>query len=33
MAGGTIVESGTKALCRHYCESFDEVLSIIEANL
>jgi len=29
MSGGNIVESGTKALCDHYCESFDEVLRII----
>ena len=29
MAGGNIAESGTRALCQHFCESFDEVLSII----
>ena len=29
MAGGNITGSGTRALCQHYCESFDEVLAII----
>jgi beta-phosphoglucomutase-like phosphatase (HAD superfamily) len=29
MAGGNIAESGTRPLCQHFCESFDEVLSII----
>jgi beta-phosphoglucomutase-like phosphatase (HAD superfamily) len=29
MAGGNIAESGTRALCQHFCESFDEVLAII----
>ncbi len=29
MAGGNIVESGTRALCSHYCERFDEILKII----
>jgi hypothetical protein len=29
MAGGNIPESGTRPLCQHYCESFDEVLAII----
>jgi arylsulfatase A-like enzyme len=29
MAGGNIVESGTRALCSHYCERFDEALAII----
>jgi beta-phosphoglucomutase len=32
IGGGNIAESGTKALCEHYCESFDDILSIIEAN-
>ncbi len=27
--GGNIVESGTRELCTHYCETFDEVLGII----
>ena len=29
MAGGNIPESGTRPLCQHYCESFEEVLGII----
>jgi beta-phosphoglucomutase-like phosphatase (HAD superfamily) len=29
MAGGNIAGSGTRVLCQHFCESFDEVLSII----
>lgn len=29
MSGGNIIESGTKALCCHYCESFSEVLDLI----
>ncbi len=29
MGGGNIPESGTKALCQHYCESFAEVLDIM----
>jgi beta-phosphoglucomutase-like phosphatase (HAD superfamily) len=29
MAGGNIVESGTKALCKHFCNNFVEVLSAI----
>ncbi len=29
MAGGNIVESGTRDLCRHYCHSFEEVLEHI----
>ncbi|MHC4445351.1 MAG: HAD family hydrolase [Planctomycetota bacterium] len=28
--GGNIIESGTKELCYHYCETFDEVLKIIK---
>lgn len=27
--GGNIVESGTRALCQHYCEAFDEIMDII----
>ena len=26
-AGGNIIESGTKALCAHYCKDFGEILS------
>jgi len=29
MAGGNIDGSGTRPLCQHYCESFDDVLAII----
>jgi beta-phosphoglucomutase-like phosphatase (HAD superfamily) len=29
MAGGNIADSGTRPLCQHFCESFDEVLAII----
>ena len=29
MAGGNIVESGTKALCNHFCDDFVEVLNAI----
>jgi beta-phosphoglucomutase-like phosphatase (HAD superfamily) len=29
MAHGNIATSGTRPLCQHYCESFDEVLAII----
>jgi len=32
MAGGNIAESGTRPLCQHYCESFDEVLGIIRGE-
>jgi beta-phosphoglucomutase-like phosphatase (HAD superfamily) len=30
MTGGNIPESGTRALCQHYCERFSEVLDIIQ---
>ena len=30
IGGGNIVESGTKALCDHYCENFDEILKAIK---
>lgn len=30
LAEGNIIESGTKALCDHYCESFEEILNIIK---
>ncbi len=29
MAGGNIVESGTRALCDFYAETFDEVLRVV----
>ena len=29
LAGGNIVESGTKELCTYYCETFEEVLDIV----
>ncbi len=29
IAEGNIVQSGTKALCNHYCDTFDEILNII----
>ena len=32
MADGNILESGTKWLCEHYCESLDEVLQIIDGS-
>ncbi len=32
MTGGNIVESGTKALCNHFCDDFVEVLSAIRAS-
>ncbi|UCD29640.1 MAG: HAD family hydrolase, partial [Planctomycetota bacterium] len=28
-AGGNIIESGTRELCCHYCETFDDVLKIV----
>jgi len=31
LAGGNIEESGTRALCNHYCASLDEVLGVIQA--
>lgn len=30
MAGGNIVQSGVRALCSEYCESFNEVLAILQ---
>lgn len=30
MTGGNIIESGTRELCSHFCETFRDVLSIIE---
>jgi beta-phosphoglucomutase len=29
MAGGNIIESGTRALCDYYCETLDDVLSVV----
>jgi beta-phosphoglucomutase-like phosphatase (HAD superfamily) len=31
MAGGNIAESGTRPLCQHYCESFEQVFAIIRS--
>ena len=30
LAGGNVVESGTRALCHHFCSSLDEVLAILD---
>jgi beta-phosphoglucomutase len=30
IAGGNIIESGTRCLCNHYCQSFEEILNIIK---
>ena len=29
VSGGNVVESGTRALCEFYCESFEEALAVI----
>ncbi len=29
MAGGNIIESGTRALCDYYCETFEQVLAVV----
>jgi beta-phosphoglucomutase-like phosphatase (HAD superfamily) len=29
IAGGNILESGTRGLCNHYCQNFEEVLNVI----
>jgi beta-phosphoglucomutase len=29
MAGGNIIESGTRALCDYYCETFEQVLDVV----
>jgi beta-phosphoglucomutase-like phosphatase (HAD superfamily) len=29
LAGGNILESGTRFLCNHYCQTFEEILNII----
>jgi beta-phosphoglucomutase-like phosphatase (HAD superfamily) len=30
VAGGNILESGTRSLCNHYCQNFEEILDIIK---
>lgn len=30
IAGGNIIESGTKPLCNHYCDNFAEILKVIK---
>lgn len=30
IGGGNILESGTRGLCDHYCENFDEILKVIK---
>jgi beta-phosphoglucomutase-like phosphatase (HAD superfamily) len=32
LAGGNLIESGTRFLCSHYCQSFDEILEVIETR-
>mgnify|MGYP003319273070 CR=1 FL=1 len=32
-AGGNINSSGTRCMCGNYCESFDEILALIKANM
>jgi beta-phosphoglucomutase len=32
LAGGNLIESGTRALCSFYCETFDEVLRIVDGG-
>jgi beta-phosphoglucomutase-like phosphatase (HAD superfamily) len=31
-AGGNIIESGTRELCDHYCETFEEIYSILTSQ-
>jgi beta-phosphoglucomutase len=31
MAGGNIVESGTRALCDYYCETFEDVMAVVSS--
>lgn len=31
ISGGNIIESGTRGLCDHYCDTFDEILSVIKS--
>jgi beta-phosphoglucomutase-like phosphatase (HAD superfamily) len=30
ISGGNIISSGTKELCNHYCDNFDEILNLIK---
>ena len=30
IAGGNIESSGTKAVCTHYCQNFEEIMKIIK---
>jgi beta-phosphoglucomutase-like phosphatase (HAD superfamily) len=30
ISGGNIIESGSKSLCHHYCESFSEIQELIQ---
>ncbi len=30
--GGNIIESGTKGLCDHYCENFEEILKVLKED-
>jgi beta-phosphoglucomutase-like phosphatase (HAD superfamily) len=30
ISGGNIIESGTRGLCNHYCDTFEEILKIIQ---
>ena len=30
IAGGNIIESGTKPLCNHFCDNFAEIMKIIK---
>jgi beta-phosphoglucomutase-like phosphatase (HAD superfamily) len=32
IAGGNIIESGTKPLCSHYCADFEQILDIIDLS-
>lgn len=32
MAGGNIVASGTRPLCQHYCETFEQVLDLVRGR-
>jgi beta-phosphoglucomutase-like phosphatase (HAD superfamily) len=29
ISGGNILESGTRFLCDHYCQNFEEILNVI----
>ncbi|MCL2828056.1 MAG: HAD family phosphatase [Oscillospiraceae bacterium] len=32
ISGGNILESGTRGMCDHYCDNFEEILQIIKGN-